>query len=116
MKKKSLNVKKQSLILCTCISFLKKDIDSAMYRGCLSDPKSKARKLCTTHEKECYKCNTTDCNYLQSFQLNNPIATYKYPAKQPSDPNFEGHESDSAHFTSFCGLTTIMGVLFTLWI
>lgn len=43
-----------------------------MYRGCMSEF-SNGQKLCLENEKDCYKCNTSSCNYLQSFQINNPI-------------------------------------------
>lgn len=46
--------------------------DGKMHRGCMSD-RSKSKMFCEKHEKDCYKCNATNCNYLQSFQLNNPI-------------------------------------------
>lgn len=37
--------------------------------------RSMGRKSCIQNEKDCFKCNTTSCNYLQSFQINNPIET-----------------------------------------
>lgn len=46
--------------------------DGKMHRGCMSD-RSKSKMLCSDNERDCYKCNATNCNYLHSFQLNNPI-------------------------------------------
>ncbi|XP_055295119.1 uncharacterized protein LOC129564893 [Sitodiplosis mosellana] len=85
----------------------KKDLQ--MYRGCMSDKRSEAQRLC--NEKECYKCNTSDCNYLQSFQLVKPIKLQQRSAKNLS--NFEDYENSSGHISSFPILIVFMGLLFT---
>lgn len=95
--------------------FCMKDEDSKMYRGCMSDVGTIAQILCLTDEQNCYKCNFTECNYLQSFQLDKPIDLN--PAgrsdKNPSDIDFYRRESSSGHSSSFRILKAVMGLLFT---
>lgn len=52
--------------------FILLNTDGQMHRGCMSD-KSKSKLLCQKNDKDCFKCNSTDCNYLQNFQLKNPV-------------------------------------------
>lgn len=61
-----------------------------MYRGCISDD-TRGSILCQSNKEYCFKCNTTECNYLQSFQLNNPIPVYQY--KYPSENSSNGLQS-----------------------
>lgn len=42
--------------------------DNEFQRGCMGD-ETEGRFLCEESKDNCYKCNTTQCNYLQSFQL-----------------------------------------------
>lgn len=81
-----------------------------MYRGCMSDTKIKGQELCTTNNKNCYKCNGNQCNYLQSFEVNHRITSYL----NLTNPNFGGN--GSAQLTSFCALATLMAALIIQWI
>lgn len=65
-------------------------LDGKMYRGCMSD-KTEGKMFCERNKADCFKCNSSDCNYLQSFQLKNPIDVYQhaYPSENSSS-SFHG--------------------------
>lgn len=101
------------ILLKFFISFffsLENYVGNGMYRGCMSDKDSEAQMKCQKEEKKCHKCNTTECNYQQTFQLNHPIKKYR-PSEYKS--NFGDYDINSGHHTSFYILITFMGAVFT---
>lgn len=76
-----------------------------MYRGCISDD-TRGSILCQKNKEDCFKCNTTECNYLQSFQLNNPIPVYQY--KYPSENSSNGLQSLQQLIVVLIASTTII--------